>query len=408
MNCGDLLNIKQLKEGLELIAGEKGLNRYIRWPYFADCIQCLSDDYDFAEFIHGGELFIITNESLTGNEKRVLEIIKKADELKVAGIVINEGQILDSVKDICQQREIPLFEIAINVHLIDFSQIICKGLVEEESNANSMERILSTILYEDNFSVENIIEQAQFYGINLNKSYQIVVFHVDNLDKEFEEIQIKNNGYANEIKENIKKSIKREFNDYGLRYIMTLAQSEFAVALIPTDMFSDDLLTVILKNIVKKVEKTYNSSMIAGVGSSYNYIEEMKLSYQEAKSTIKISKILNSKKQVYYYNNLGVYAFLSQIKNDKFLDNYMNSKLKRLEDADNIQDGQLCDTLESYLDNNCNANATAEALFIHRNTMRYRMDKIKKIIGTELTDISFFLELKLAFAIKKYRKNISN
>jgi Sugar diacid utilization regulator len=408
MNCGDLLNIKQLKEGLELITGESGLNRYIRWPYFADCIQCLSEDYDFSEFIHGGELFIITNESLTGNEKRVLEIIKKADELKVAGIVINEGQILDSVKDICEQREIPLFEIAINVHLIDFSQIICKALVEEESNANSMERILSTILYVDNFSAENIIEQAQFYGINLNKSYQIVVFHTDNLNKELQDMQIKNNGYINEIKENIKKSIKREFNDYGLRYIMTLVQGEFAVALIPTDMFSDDLLTVILKNIVKKVEMSYNFPMIVGVGSSYNYIEEMKLSYQEAKNTIKISKILNSKEQVYFYNNLGVYAFLSQIKNDKFLDNYMNSKLKRLEDADKIQDGCLCDTLESYLDNNCNANATAEALFIHRNTMRYRMDKIKKIIGTELTDVSFFLELKLAFAIKKYRENISS
>ncbi len=116
---------------------------------------------------------------------------------------------------------------------------------------------------------------------------------------------------------------------------------------------------------------------------------------------------MNSKEQIYFYNNLGLYAFLSQIKNDKFLDNYKNSKLKVLEDADKIQDGCLCDTLEAYLDNNCNANATAEALFIHRNTMRYRMDKIKKILGTDLTDVSSFLELKLAFAIKKYRDNIS-
>lgn len=408
MNCGDLLDIKQLKDGLELIAGENGLNRYIRWLYFADCIQCLSEDYDFTELIHGGELVIITNESLTGNEKRVLEIIKKADELKVAGIVINEGQIIDSVKDICNEREIPLFEISINLHLIDFSQIICKALVEEESNANSMERILSTILYMDNFSAENLIEQAQYYGINLNKNYQIAAFHTDNLNKELKEMQIKNNGYINEIKENIKRSIKREFNDYGLKHIMTLVQGEFVAALIPTDMFSDDLLTVILKNIVKKVQISYHFQMIVGVGSSYNYIEEIKLSYQEAKSTIKISKIINSKEQVYFYNNLGVYAFLSQIKNDKFLDNYKNNKLKILEDADKIQEGCLCDTLEAYLDNNCNANATAEALFIHRNTMRYRMDKIKKILGTELTDVSFFLELKLAFAIKKYRENIGS
>ncbi|EKQ54835.1 MULTISPECIES: PucR family transcriptional regulator [Clostridium] len=407
MNCEDLLHIKQLKEGLELIAGESGLNRYIRWLYFADCIQCLSEDYDFGELIHGGELVIVTNESLTNNEKRMLEIIRTAEEQKVAGIVINEGQILDSVKNICNELEIPLFEISINLHLIDFSQIICKALVEEESNANSMERILSNILYVDNFSVENIIEQAQYYGINLNRSYQIAVFHIDNLNEELQKLQIKDNGYINEIKENIKKSIKREFNNYGLRHMMTLIQGEFAVALIPTDMFSDDLLIMILKNIVKKVEMSYHLQIVVGVGSSYSYIEEIKLSYQEAKNTIKISNILNSKEQIYFYNNLGLYAFLSQIKNDKFLDNYKNSKLKVLEDADKIQDGCLCDTLEAYLDNNCNANATAEALFIHRNTMRYRMDKIKKILGTDLTDVSSFLELKLAFAIKKYRDNIS-
>lgn len=408
MNCEDLFDIKQLKDGLELIAGESGLNRYIRWLYFADCIQCLSEDYDFAELIHGGELVIITNESLTGNEKRILEIIKKADEQKVSGIVINEGQILDSVKDICNQLEIPLFEISINLHLIDFSQIICKALVDEESNANSMERILSNILYVDNFSTENIIEQAQYYGINLNKSYQIAVFHIDNLNKELQKLQIKDNRYVNEIKENIKKSIKREFNDYGLRHMMALVQGEFAVALIPTDMFSNDLLVMILKNIVKKVEMSYHFKIVVGVGSSYDYTEEIKLSYQEAKSTIKISKILNSKEQIYFYDGLGVYAFLSQIKNDKFLDHYANNKLKILEDADKIQDGCLCDTLEAYLDNNCNANATAETLFIHRNTMRYRMEKIKKILGTELTDISTFLELKLAFVIKKYRENISS
>lgn len=408
MNCEDLLDIKQLKDGFELIAGESGLNRYIRWLYFADCIQCLREDYDFGELIHGGELVIITSESLTGNEKRMLEIIKKADALKVAGIVINEGQILDSIKDICNKLEIPLFEISINIHLIDFSQIICKALVEEESNANSMERILSTILYVENFSTENTIEQAQYYGINLNKSYQIAVFHINQLNKEIQKLQIKDNGYINEIKENIKKSIKREFNDYGLRHMMTLVQGEFAAALIPKDMFSDDLLVMILKNIVKKVEMSYHLQIVVGVGSSYDYIEEIKLSYQEAKSTIKISKILNSKEQIYFYDNIGVYAFLSQIKNDKFLDNYKDNKLKILEDADKIQDGCLCDTLEAYLDNNCNANATAETLFIHRNTMRYRMEKIKKILGTELTDISSFLELELAFAIKKYRKNISS
>ena len=70
-----------------------------------------------------------------------------------------------------------------------------------------------------------------------------------------------------------------------------------------------------------------------------------------------------------------------------------------------MQEGELCETLEAYIEHGCNANATAEALFIHRNTMRYRMDKIKRILEDDLNDISVFLELKLAFAIKRYRDN---
>ncbi len=81
--------------------------------------------------------------------------------------------------------------------------------MEEESNANSMERILSNILYVDNFSVENIIEQAQYYGINLNRSYQIAVFHIDNLNEELQKLQIKDNGYINVNKREHKKKYKK-------------------------------------------------------------------------------------------------------------------------------------------------------------------------------------------------------
>lgn len=204
--------------------------------------------------------------------------------------------------------------------------------------------------------------------------------------------------------------IKKEFSSYGLRHIMILIQNEFAVAVIPKEMFSEDLLTVILKNIIKNIEMKYKVKISVGVGDSYNYIDEIKTSYKEAKETIKLSKILNLDKNndgnIYYYHNLGIYSFITQIKNDKFLDDYKNRKLKLLEDSDKMQDSSLCETLEAYLANNCNANATAESLFIHRNTMRYRMEKIKKLTNIDFNDISLLLEFRLAFAIKKYRENI--
>lgn len=292
MNCEDLLDIVQLKKGLKLIAGDCGLKRDIRWLYFADCIQCLNDDDNIREYIHGGELVIITNETLTGNEERILEIIKIAEEKSIAGIVINQNQILDSVKELCNILEIPLFEASLDLHFIDFSQIICKALVEEESNENSIERILSTVLFEERFSSETIIEQAQYYGINLKRNQVTIVFKMDNFSKNIENNNNFQNSYYYDINENIKKMIKKEFSSYGLRHIMILIQNEFAVAVIPKEMFSEDLLTVILKNIIKNIEMKYKVKISVGVGDSYNYIDEIKTSYKEAKETIKLSKIL--------------------------------------------------------------------------------------------------------------------
>ena len=93
---------------------------------------------------------------------------------------------------------------------------------------------------------------------------------------------------------------------------------------------------------------------------------------------------------MYFYEKLGIYSLIAQISNGKFLDDYVESRIGELIKADQMQEGGLCETLETYLAHNCNANAAAEYLFIHRNTMRYRMDKIKRILDDDINDMEVF------------------
>lgn len=403
MNCEELMNMSQVKAGMKLVAGERGIDRNIRWIYFADCVQCLDENFNVAELIHGEELVIVTNESLTGDDDKIIDMIKVMVKKNIAAFVINEGQISQRVIDYCNEIELPLYELSVELHLIDLSQIVCKALVEEESNTNSRERILSSILYSDNLNAKEVIEQANYLGVNLSGKYRVVMLQIHepeglpNHQKKVDE------GYLMEMRENIKKSIKNEFQSYGLRRVMVLSQMDTAVVLLPAELFSRDLLVTILHNIIKKVEGNYHYPVKAGVGTGYEYIEDFKKSYEEAKNTLAISKIATKEQKVYFYEDLGIYSLITQITNGKFLDDYVESKIGKLIKADQMQEGELCETLESYLEHNCNANATAEALFIHRNTMRYRMDKIKRILEDDISDMSVFLELKLAFAIRRYR-----
>lgn len=405
MNCEDLMNMKQIRNGMKLVAGEKGVGRNIRWIYFADCVQCLKDEVDLTELIHGEELVIVTNESLTGNDEKIIDMIRVMYSKNIAGFVINEGQISQSVIDYCNEIELPLYELSVNLHLIDLSQIVCKALVEEESNTNSRERILSSILYTEHLDVEGIMEQANYLGVNLSGKHRIVVLHVNAPEGVEKKKQQLDEGRLMEIRENIKKSVETEFRSYSMRHLMVLSQGEYVVTLLPSEVFSKDLLVTILMNIMKRGEANYHISMKSGIGTGYEYLEDFKKSYQEAKNALTISRIAPNEEKVYFYENLGIYSLIAQISNGKFLDEYMESRIGRLIKADQMQEGELCETLEAYLEHNCNANATAEALYIHRNTMRYRMDKIRKILEDDISDLSVFLELKLAFAIKRYREN---
>ena len=388
MNCEDLMNIPKIYSGMKLIAGGSGMYRNIRWIYFADCTQCLSDDFKVSQLIHGGELVIVTNAALTDNDDKMLSMIVEMNQKNIAGLVINVGQISPMLTEYCNDNELPLFELSYDLHLIDLSQIVCKALVEEESNTNSIDQLLAAIIYSSNINDADIKIRAGYLGTNISDKNHIVV------------LKLNKNNKLQDSYENLQRYIRYEFKNYGLQKMLMLWQIDTGIMLIPSELFSRDLLSNILTRIIDHINSYYGIDAKAGIGSAYEYISELKKSFQEALNSIKISHSESKSQKIFFYDNLGIYSLIAQIKNDKFLDEYVNNHIGKLIQSDVLQEGDLCKTLEAYLDHNCNAAAAAEHLFIHRNTMRYRMDKIKKILCCELDDLDVYLELKMAFEIK--------
>ena len=265
------------------------------------------------------------------------------------------------------------------------------------------ERILSSIFFSEQINASEILEQANYLGVNLKGKYRVVALKV--YHSKHNKTNDNSEGFFLEVREGLKKEVKNEFRSFGLQKVMVLLQNDTAAALIPAELFSRDLFITILTNIIRHIESSYHVTVKAGVGTSYEYIEDFKKSLKEAENALSIFKIIDENEKVFFYENLGIYSLIAQINNGRFLDEFVENHIGNLIKTDNLSEGELCETLETYLNCNCNANAAAETLFIHRNTMRYRLDKIKKILGSEINDMSACLELKLAFAIKHYRDN---
>lgn len=132
-----------------------------------------------------------------------------------------------------------------------------------------------------------------------------------------------------------------------------------------------------------------------GVGGRRSNLDQFPLSYQEAQLALKMQQAAGGPEQVTLFDDLGVYQVLATTRNAAALDRFVRDWLGALMDYDTSHGGQLVLTLTEYLECGGNYDATAKALLVHRNTLKYRLHRIRKVSGHDLgsPDIQFNLQL---------------
>lgn len=395
MNCEDMMHIPQLQGVMNLKAGREGILHPIRWIYFADCLQCVKSEYRIEEYIHGGEFVVLTNRNLTDDSIRLKELISKMQAYDIAALGINEGQISEEMTAYCEEHKLPLFELPERFPLVDLSQIICKRLVLEENDKNAAEQLFTSILDAEHLNRENVFAQARFLNIDLSGEFRVIEFA-------FLKEQDKDDSFA--VGQAIRRIIHTEFARYLSQNILTRLQAGTVLALVPAGDISEERLKEILFRIVKMVRQECATGLVIGVGNSTGYLEDVNLSRNEASTAIRVADLSGQQEAVFFYKDQGIYTLLSKITDSKFLDAFVEKHIGKLIRADEVNKSNLCETLETYINHNCNAKETAESMYIHRNTLNYRLGKIQEILGNKCNDMDSCLTLKLAFMIRHYRK----
>lgn len=383
-------------KGLHLVAGQSGIARKIRWIYFADAIANLDCNFRVDEWARGEELIVLMDAELMQDKDKILNFMQKANEIRTAGIVVNINQSTKWMKAAAEDFQMPLFEMSYELHLVDLSQYICKILVEEEQKQGSLNELLLSILYDRNLSNSEIIQQGNLCGVNLAQNHRVVIFEMPSIDSsQFEREYIL-------YKEELLYMVKRELRIYDIPQCLIRDQGNDVIVLLPSQKISDVEIRNIGETVIQDFEKRYHLPVCMSIGRAYHDPIAWKTSYEEAKEALTVAKIKKNHSQIEFFNDTGLYSLIMHVQSEKHLEAYMNRYLKPLIEADDLGDGILLETLSMYLKCDGNANATAEALFIHRNTMRYRLEKIKKILKMNLNDLDVCFKLNMALCIKQY------
>jgi DNA-binding PucR family transcriptional regulator len=113
----------------------------------------------------------------------------------------------------------------------------------------------------------------------------------------------------------------------------------------------------------------------------------------------------NNRKNVYYFEDLGIESVLFQLQDDVLIERFVNQHIGRLLEADS-NEFELIKTLYTYIDNGSSINNTAKELSMSISGLRYRLAKISEILNHDLNDTQYAFTLYLAINILKAKGKI--
>ncbi len=141
---------------------------------------------------------------------------------------------------------------------------------------------------------------------------------------------------------------------------------------------------------------------LCGVGTSSHDLSTWRTSFRQAGQALEMARRLEERKPL-YFPDLSIYRLLLQIEHNPELIAFQDETLGPLLSYDG--GGELIHTLELYFEHNGNLSKTAEALFVHRNTLIYRMERIAEITGLDLNKPETRLAIQLALHIYRMTRS---
>ena len=142
--------------------------------------------------------------------------------------------------------------------------------------------------------------------------------------------------------------------------------------------------------------------ILIGVSSIVENLKDLARAYKEARIALEVGKVFDIEKPVMSYENLGIGRLVYQLPTT-LCEIFLQEVFKRgsIESLDN----EKLMTVQSFFENNLNVSETSRKLFVHRNTLVYRLDKIRKITGLDIREFENAVTFKVALMVKKYLTN---
>lgn len=417
--CKDLLTLPSMAQA-KIIAGKSGLSNSIRWVY-------KPENMNFAKWVKGQELLIISTPVIKSQDFNLPLVIKKANKLNMSGALLLTGDkyiasIDSSVVSYANLNNFPIFVISGEIPLVDIFEEIGHAIAYNKNSDALSDDILSGIIFGKNINEDAFAMKFSEAGYALDGKNRMFTINIHG-DRRIEEYEY----------DTVISKIKNEFNSGNMNALLSrycnnivgcfcLKKGEVDVSgrsadinmsgnniseIIPVDSSMKNILDTdtvsesdkkeVLAKIYKSLsEYLYSISsdikLVMGVGRAYEGIGDLQKSFTEASRCVILSEKMNMSGRVFCYEEMGIYNLFSELADKKVMQEFIDNTLGVIIEYDRNNNSKLLETLKAYLWNNNSLIHASEQLYTHRNTVKYRVQRISQLTGRDFDDAITRLE----------------
>ena len=193
--------------------------------------------------------------------------------------------------------------------------------------------------------------------------------------------------------------IQNLFPDKSKDFVFTISETDIVlIKEVRPNIESGDLEKLAF-SIADTLLSEFYTRVNIGVGTVVDNVRNLAVSFREAQIALEVGKVFDTEKTIISYENLGIARLIYHLPT-----NLCETFLKEVFKKGSIEslDQETLFTIQKFFENNLNVSETSRKLFVHRNTLVYRLEKIKKLTGLDLREFDHAIIFKIALMVKKY------
>lgn len=299
-----------------------------------------------------------------------------------------------SVEQEITERDYQVLHRTMMLMALEFLKMITQSDVEQTYK----DHLVSDIVLGRIQDQAATIEKGTLFGWDLTKSFEVLCIAADDKVE-----------WSPEQKRRVLQQVHAFFRFEPFKEIVTFLKERFVV-LLPRDndtdrQDEDKVLAQLLRQHLQ--HGMAERSFTIGIGRWYPGLEGIHQGYVEAVRAVELGKPV-AREGCVHYGDLGLFRLLGQVHDREELERFYAETVGRLAEYDAMHQSGLVTTLEHYFANHGSLSDIADKLFIHVNTMKYRLQKIEQITKCKVNDSEHRMLLHVGLKIYQMMKSEHN